>query len=211
MTLLLPCENEISAHLLRSRLLSHGIPGEVVHDTFATMYGNWLTRPQLLIAADALEDGLELLAAPDEPLDETFIEPAATADASEDLGLRSYTPGFLPLIAFGCAAGFLLGTAGLFFLTLFTIVIQGSREDNVTGLTVPLLPLSWSLYGIFFGIVCWPFVILARSCHRRDDGSLPLRARLIFFFLPQSPLFAIPVLFGLVIIQMLRWLAGAAF
>ena len=149
MTLLLPCENEISAHLLRSRLLSHGIPGEVVHDTFATMYGNWLTRPQLLIAADALEDGLELLAAPDEPLDETFIEPAATADASEDLGLRSYTPGFLPLIAFGCAAGFLLGTAGLFFLTLFTIVIQGSREDNVTGLTVPLLPLSWSLYGIF--------------------------------------------------------------
>lgn len=211
MDLLLPCQNEISAHLLRSLLLSHGIPSAVVHDNFATMYGNWLTRPHVLISEEALDAGLELLAVPDEPLDETFIEPAETADASEDLGLRRGVPGFIALVLFGCCAGAVLGTADLFLVTLFTMPLKGIRAARVSGLDVLLIPFWWSLYGTVFGILCWPFVALARSCHRRENGSLPLRARLIFFFLPESPLFAIPVLIVFVIIEMLRWLAGAAF
>ena len=211
MTLLLPCQNEISAHLLRSLLLSHGIPSDVVHDNFATMYGNWLTRPQLLIAEEALDDGLELLAVPDEPLDDTFIEPAETADVSEDLGLRSCTPGLITLVIFGCCAGVVLGAADLFLVTLFAMTIKGSRTETVAGLDVLLIPLWWGLYGIVFGIVSRPFIALARSCHRRDDGSLPLRARLIMFFLPENSLFVVLGLLVFVIIEMLRWLAGTAF
>ncbi len=211
MDLLLPCQNEISAHLLRSLLLSHGIASTVVHDNFATMYGNWLTRPHVLIAEEALDTGLELLAVPDEPIDDTFIEPAEMAGASEDLGLRRCMPGFIALVLFGCCAGAVLGAADLFLVTLFTMPLNGVRASNVTGLDVLLIPFWWSLYGIVFGILCWPFLALARSCHRRDDGSLPLRARLIFCFIPESPLFAIPALFALVIIQVLRWIAGAAF
>lgn len=205
MTLLLPCENEISAHLLRSLFLSHGIPSDVVQDNFATMYGNWLTRPHLLIEEEALDDGLELLAVADEPLDDHFIEPAETAELSEDLGLCRVMPRFIPLVIFGCIVGFLLGVADLIPLTFIEMTKGGRSHDDTI-----FLPFWWSLYGLAFGIVCWPFIAFARSCHRRDDGSLPRRARLVALCLPQNPLGYIAIsLVGGVILMLLR-LIGAA-
>lgn len=205
MPLLLTCANEINAHLLRSLLLSHGIPSDVIHDASATTYGNWIMRPQLLIAEEALDDGLELLAVPDEPLDDNFIEPAETAVLSEDLGLHHAVPGFIPLVAFGFAACFLLGVADLIPLT-FVEMTKGGRSHSDT----IFLPFWWSLDGAVFGTVCWPLILFARSCHRRDDGSLPLRARLVALCLPQNPLgYVVLILVG-AIIQVLLTLASAA-
>ena len=205
MTLLLPCQNEINAHLLRSLLLSHGIPSDVIHDASATAYGNWIMRPQLLIAEEALDDGLELLAVPDEPLDDRFIEPAETAELSEDLGLHRAMPEFIPLVVFGIIAGFLLGVADLIPLTFVEMTMGGrSHADTI------FLPFWWSLYGAVFGIVCWPWVIFARSCHRRDDGSLPLRARLVALCLPQNPLGYVVISLVAGVILLLLRLIGAA-
>ena len=201
MALLLPCANEINAHLLRSLLLSHGIPSDVIHEASATAYGNWIMRPHLLISEEALDDGLELLAVPDEPIDDNFMEPAETAELSEDLGLHRAMPRFVPFVIFGLIAGFLLGVADLIPLT-FVEMTKGGRNHTDT----IFLPFWWSLYGTVFGIACWPFIIFARSCHRRDDGSLPLRARLVALFLPQNPALG----FVAAIILMLLWLIRAA-
>ena len=205
MALLLPCANEINAHLLRSLLLSHGIPSDVIHDASATAYGNWIMRPQLLISEEALDDGLELLAVPDEPLDDHFIEPAETAELSEDLGHDSTVPGFIPLVAFGLIAGFLLGVADLIPLTFFAMMKGGRGSEGTI-----FLPLWMSLYGTVFGIACWPWIVFARSCHRREDGSLPLRARLVALFLPQNPLGYVALGLVWIIIQMLLRLTSAA-
>lgn len=205
MALLLPCANEINAHLLRSLLLSHGIPSDVIHDASATTYGNWIMRPQLLISEEALDDGLELLAVPDEPLDDNFIEPAETAELSEDFGLHRAMPRFVPFVIFGLIVGFLLGVADLIPLTFIEMTKDGrSHSDTI------YLPFWWSLYGAVFGITGWPWIIFARSCHRREDGSLPLRARLVALCVPGNPLGY--VVFGLVwiIIQGLLRLASAA-
>ena len=185
MALLLPCANEINAHLLRSLLLSHGIPSDVIHDASATAYGNWIMRPQLLISEEALDDGLELLAVPDEPIDDNFIEPVETVDLNEQPGLCCCVPGVTVL----ATIGLLLGTTGLLLFTLLAMVINGGRVDANEGPEVTLVPLWCGIYGLGFGIVCWPFIAFARSCHRREDGSLPLRARIFMLFLPQNPLF----------------------
>ncbi len=204
MALLLPCQNEISAHLLRSRLLSHGIPSDVVQDNFATAYGNWLTRPHLLISEEALEDGLELLAVPEEPLDETFTEPAETIGASEDLGLHSDVPEVSALVIFGFKAGCLLGVVLLILITLFAIAASGGGGGGSgAGIFFVFLPLWCGLYGSVFGLVCWPFIILARSCRHRDDGLLPFRARVIWLFNPQFPFLGALLTLVAIIIQML--------
>jgi hypothetical protein len=190
MVLLLPCENEISAHLLRSRLLSHGIPSDVVQDNFATMYGNWLTRPHLLISEEALDDGLELLAVPDEPIGDNFIEPSDPSQESEDLGLSAVVPGLWALISFGVCGGFLLGTAWLFLLTFFSMAMSGGLATD-SRLDVALLPISCGVYGAPFSIICWPLIAFARSCRRREDGSLPIRARIVLLLSPHDPLLAV--------------------
>jgi hypothetical protein len=211
MALLLPCENEISAHLLRSRLLSHGIPSAVVQDNFATLYGNWLTRPHLLIEEEALEDGLELLAAPDEPLGDNFVELVETADLNEELGLVRAVPEIVELATFGCCAGFFLGVLGVIFLTALAIVASGGQTNPDAGRLVVLLPLICGVGGLVFGIVCWPFIAFARSCRRRDDGSLPLRARLVYLLVPENPLGVVILGVILTMIEMLLSLTGAAF
>jgi hypothetical protein len=184
MALLLPCQNEISAHLLRSLLLSHGIPSHVVHDNFSTLYGNCFTRPHILISEEALDNGLELLAVPDEPIDESFVEPLKTTETSEDLGLRRTTPSQLAPISAGFCTGFLLGLVAVFFWTFMAITYTTNWAQAVTllGWEILSLPLWWGICGLFIGFICWPFPVFARSCRHRDDGSLPLRARLILLF-----------------------------
>ena len=72
------------------------------------------------------------------------------------------------------------------------------------------LPLWMSLYGTVFCIACWPWIVFARSCHRRDDGSLPLRARLVALFLPQNPLGYVAISLVCGVILLLLRLIGAA-
>ncbi|MCE9610096.1 MAG: hypothetical protein K8R23_07790 [Chthoniobacter sp.] len=161
----------------------------MVQDNFATLYGNWLTRPHLLIEEEALEDGLELLAEPEESLDETFTEPAETADASEDLGMCCTVPTFFSFVALGFCLGFLFGLVLLLIACIETISggWLGGRGLDIAFVTFPVAFVIFTLsYGLYGGLICipiWPFILLGRSCRRHEKGQLPSLARAVLLVL----------------------------
>lgn len=172
MALLLPCENEISAHVLRSRLLSHGVECVIVHENAATLWGGWLFRPRLMVADDDWDLACDFCAQDADSIDESFVEPLETADLNENLGFSSIVPDLLAM----ALVGFALGAVELAVVTVFTMATGGMSREVAEESAALFLPL----YGAAAGLIAWPFVWLARSCRLRADGTLPLRARLIF-------------------------------
>jgi hypothetical protein len=180
MALLLPCENEIVAHLLRSRLLSHGVECAVVHGGIATIWGNWLMHPRLLIAEDDLEPAYALLAEPEPQLDESFVEPPETADLNENLGFSSGVPGLPALVLVTMAVGLCIGVVVFAMVTALAMLQGGAARETAQHQDAEMWPLTAAFYGAVFGFIVWPLMLFARSCRQRPDGTLPLRARLIF-------------------------------
>ena len=162
MALLLPCKDEISAHLLRSRLLSHDIECAVVHGGIATIWGGWVMRPRLLLAADDFERAQSLCGESEEAIDETFVEPAETAVLNENRGFESTVPTFLSMLLVGCVIGFAGGVLLLLGITVVTMAKGGiSRELSTAESSIVYVPFLMAGGGLLFGAVVWPLPLLA--------------------------------------------------
>jgi hypothetical protein len=183
MALLLRYKDEIAAHLARSKLLAHGIVAGVVHDNASTVYGHWLMRPRLVVADEDIDDAAMVLAMPDSPIEDDFVEPQDLDAIPEDLGLRRDVPEFLEAMLLGALVA---GGVGLVFSALATAVAimnYSSTASTSVGFVIPMLPLSFAAAGALGGALAWPLIVFARSCRRDEHGALPPRAWLIYLLM----------------------------
>jgi Putative prokaryotic signal transducing protein len=180
---ILPFNDEFRAHLARSKLLAHGIASVVVHDHAATVYGNWITHPGLLVADGDFEEAATVLSASDVPLGDDFVEPPEPDVMSEDLGLVRDVPRFIESITLGALIAGCMGLIIVAMLTAEAIMSGGRIPVEGVGLSVVLLPLGMAVVGALGGAFVWPFTTFARSCRRDERGELPRRAWLIYFIL----------------------------
>ncbi len=186
MALLLPYRDEIAAHLARSKLLAHGIVAVVVHDHASTVYGHWLMRPRLVVADADLDDAAMILATPDSPIGDDFIESLDLGAMSEDLGLHRDVPEFFEAMLLGALFAGSLGLVLAALVTAVAIMNFSSTAHAPVGFVIPMLPLSFAAAGALGGALAWPLIVFARSCRRDEHGVLPTRAWLIYLFLAFS-------------------------
>lgn len=183
MALLLRYKDEIAAHLARSKLLANGIVAGVVHDNASTVYGHWLMRPRLVVADEDIDDAAMVLATPDAPIEDDFVEPQELDVIPEDFGLRREVPKFLESMLFGALIAGGIGLLIAALVTAVAIVNYSPMAMAAIGLLIPMFPLYLAAVGALGGALVWPLIVFARSCRRDEHGALPLRAWLIYVFL----------------------------
>jgi hypothetical protein len=187
MAVLLPCRDEFAAHLVRSKLLAHGVLSVVVHDCAASAYGGWIMHPRIVIADGDLEEVHRIFLEPATSIDESFSEPEDLRLPTEQLGLQRTLPGFLEFIMVSAGITGALGLPILVLLTLVAMItsqrLPADLRFETEAIQPLLMPLEAALGGAIAGAVSWPLLIFARSCRHNERGELPLRARFVAFLM----------------------------